>query len=123
MENERLLFDPPIAGRKSLAFSELERHWSGQGFLLWKDPLNLPAVISPGVEGGPIKRLQVLLKEAGAYSRPLTGVYDDDTISAVKKFQSSRGIKQDGIVGGKTLMLLYRSIDRFEVPRLTAGRK
>jgi general secretion pathway protein A len=123
MENERLLVDPPLAGRRSLTFSELEKHWSGQGFLLWKDPLNLPAVISPGGEEGHIKRLQGLLREAGAYSRPLTGVYDDDTISAVKKFQSSGGIKQDGIVGGKTLMLLYRSIDRFEVPRLTVGRK
>jgi general secretion pathway protein A len=123
MENERLLVDPPLAGRRSLTFSELEKHWSGQGFLLWKDPLNLPAVISPGGEEGHIKRLQGLLREAGAYSRPLTGVYDDATISAVKKFQSSGGIKQDGIVGGKTLMLLYRSIDRFEVPRLTVGRK
>jgi general secretion pathway protein A len=122
-ENERLRVDPPIAGRKSLTFGELEKHWSGQGFLLWKDPLNLPAVISPGVEGGHIRRLQDLLREAGAYSRPLTGVYNDDTVAAVKKFQSVWGIKQDGIVGGKTLMLLYRSIDRFEVPRLTAGKK
>jgi murein L,D-transpeptidase YcbB/YkuD len=42
---------------------------------------------------------------------------------AVKEFQSSKGIEQDGIVGGQTLMLLYRSIDRFGVPRLTMGRK
>jgi murein L,D-transpeptidase YcbB/YkuD len=53
----------------------------------------------------------------------LTGVYDDDTLSAVKEFQTSRGIKSDGIAGDQTLMLLYRSIDRFEVPRLTGGRK
>jgi len=123
MENERLLVDPPIAGRKSLTFSELETHWSGQGFLLWKDPLNLPTRISPGAKGGHIKRLQGLLREAGAYDGPLTGVYEGDTLSAVRKFQSSRGIPQDGIVGGKTLMLLYHSIDRFEVPRLTAGKK
>jgi hypothetical protein len=123
MENERLLVDPPLAGRRSLTFSEMEKHWSGQGFLLWKDPLNLPTRISPGTKGDQIKRLQGLLKEAGAYSGPLTGAYDGDTLSAVKKFQSSKGIEQDGIIGGKTLMLLYRSIDRFEVPRLTAGRK
>jgi general secretion pathway protein A len=123
LENERLLVDPPIAGRKSLTFSELEKHWSGQGFLLWKDPLNLPSRISPGAKGGHIKQLQGLLREAGAYSGPLTGFYGGDTLSAVKKFQSSKGIEQDGIIGGKTLMLLYRSIDRFEVPGLTAGRK
>jgi len=123
MENERLLVDPPLAGRRSLTFSELEKHWSGRGFFLWKDSLNLGAVIAPGVKGDQIKRLQGLLKEAGAYSGPLTGFYGGDTLSAVKKFQSSKGIEQDGIIGGKTLMLLYRSIGRFEVPGLTAGRK
>ena len=123
VENEQLLVDPPIADRRSLSFIEIEKHWSGQGFLLWKDPLNLPTSVTPGAKGGHIKRLQGLLREAGAYSRPLTGVYDGDTLLAVKEFQSSRGIEQDGIVGGQTLMLLYRSIDRFEMPRLTVGRK
>ena len=123
MENEQLLVDPPIAGRRSFSFSELEKHWSGRGFLLWKDPLNLLTSISPGARGVHIERLQGLLREAGVYGRPLTGIYDGDTLSAVKEFQSSKGIEQDGIVGGQTLMLLYRSIDRFEVPRLTVGRK
>jgi len=122
-ENEHLLIDPPIAGRRSLSFSELEKHWSGQGFLLWKDFSNLLTNISPGSKGDQIKRLQDLLREVGAYSRPLTGVYDNDTLTAVKEFQSSKGIEQDGIVGGQTLMFLYRSIDRFEVPTLTAGQK
>jgi general secretion pathway protein A len=123
IKNEQLLVDPPIAGRRSLSFSELEKHWSGQGFLLWKDPLNLLRSISPGSKGAHIQQLQDLLREAGAYSRPLTGVYDDETLSAVKGFQSSRGIERDGILGGQTLMLLYGSINRFKVPRLTAGQK
>jgi general secretion pathway protein A len=123
MENEKLLIDPPIAGRKSLSFRELERHWSGQGFILWKDFSNLLPSVSGESKGNPVGRLQDLLREAGAYSKSLTGVYDNDTSSAVKEFQSSEGIEQDGIVGGQTLMLLYRSIDRFGVPRLTEGRK
>ncbi len=122
-DNEHLVLDPPIPGKTSLSFSEVEKHWSGQGFLLWKDFLNLLTRISWGSKGGDIKQLQGLLREAGANSSPLTGVYDDDTLSAVKEFQTSRGIKSDGIAGDQTLMLLYRSIDRFEVPRLTGGRK
>jgi general secretion pathway protein A len=122
-ENEQLLVDPPIAGRKSLSFSELEKYWTGQGFLLWRDTLNLLANATPGSKGDRIKRLQDLLREAGAYRRPSTGVYDGDTISAVKEFQSSRGIDRDGIVGVQTLMLLYGSIQRFEVPRLTLRGK
>ena len=123
MENEQLLIDPPIAGRRSFSFSEIEKYWSGQALFLWRDSLNLLKSASPGSKGDQIKQLQGLLKEAGAYNKPLTGVYNADTLSAVKEFQASTGIEQDGIVGGQTLMLLYRSIDRFQVPRLTAGRK
>jgi len=123
MEEEQLLIDPPIAGRKSLSFSEIEKYWSGQALFLWRDFLNLLKSVSPGSKGEQIKKLQGLLEEAGAYNKPLTGVYNADTLSAVKEFQSSTGIEQDGIVGGQTLMLLYRSIGRFQVPRLTAGRK
>ncbi len=122
-EDEHLLVDPLIPGRKFLSFSEMEKYWSGQGFLLWKDSLNLLMRISPGTKGGEIKKLQELLREAGNSSSPLTGVYDGDTLSAVKEFQMSKGIKQDGVVGDQTLMLLYCSLDRFEVPRLTQGRK
>ena len=122
-DNEHLLVDPPIAGRRSLSFGEIEKHWSGQGFLFWKDPLNLLTNKSFGSKGDHVKQLQALLREAGVYSMPLTGVYDGDTVSAVKQFQSSKGINEDGIVGGQTLMFLYGSINRFEVPRLSVGRK
>jgi general secretion pathway protein A len=126
MDNEQFLIDPPFASRKSLSFSEIEKHWSGQGFVLWKDALNLMmngSPVLPGAKGAHIKQLQVLLREAGVYSKSLTGVYDGETQSAVKVFQSSRGIEEDGIVGGQTLMVLYRSIDRFKVPKLVAGPK
>jgi general secretion pathway protein A len=126
IENEQLVVDPSIAGRRSLSFSEIEKHWSGNGFLLWKDPLNLltnHSLMSPGSKGVHVKRLQGLLKEAGFYRMPLTGVYEGNTVSAVKEFQSSMGIEQDGIVGVQTLMFLYRSIDRFEVPKLAAEPK
>ena len=119
MEKERLCIEPSIGGRRSLSFRELEKHWSGQSFLLWKDPLNLLRAIAPWSKGTHIRQLQELLREAGAYSKPLTSVYDEETLSAVKKFQSSKGIDDDGIVGGQTLMLLYGSINRFEVPRLS----
>jgi general secretion pathway protein A len=120
---DQLLVDPPIGGRKSFSFTELEKHWSGQGFLLWRDFLNLLPSISVKSRGEHIKRLQGLLREAGAYSKSLTGVYDSDTLSAIKQFQLSKGIEQDGIVGGQTLMILYHSVDRFGAPKLLAGVK
>jgi hypothetical protein len=100
IESEKLLVDPPIAGRKSLSFSELEKYWSGRGYILWKDPLNLSRRISPGAKGDHVKRLQGLLRETGTYRGPVTGIYDRDTLSAVKKFQSSES-RDDGIVGAQ----------------------
>jgi general secretion pathway protein A len=123
IQNDQLLVDTPVAGRRSLSFSELEKHWSGRGYFLWKDQMNVLARLSPGSKRKQVTHLQGLLKEAGVYNGPPTGIYDSDTISAVKDFQSLKGIERDGIVGVKTLMLLYRSIDRFGVPRLTAGRR
>jgi general secretion pathway protein A len=123
MDYDQLLVDPPIGGRKSFSFTELERHWSGQGFLLWRDFLNLLPSLSVGSRGEHILRLQGLLKEAGAYHKPLTGVYDNDTLSAIKQFQVSKGIVQDGIVGNQTLMVLYHSVDRFGAPKLQSEQK
>jgi general secretion pathway protein A len=122
-EDEHLVIDPPIAGRKSLSFGEIEKHWSGQSLLFWKDPLNLLNKTSFGSKGVRVEQLQALLREAGVYSMPSTGVYDNGTALAVKRFQSLKGIDDDGIVGGQTLMFLYVSTSRFGVPRLSAGRK
>jgi general secretion pathway protein A len=122
-ENEELFVDPPVAGRKSFSFNEIEKHWSGRALLLWRDPLNLLASMSLESKGSSIKQLQDLLREAGTTRSPLTGIFDGDTVLAVKEFQSSRGIEQDGLVGDQTLMLLYGSINRFEVPRLSVREK
>jgi general secretion pathway protein A len=124
MENGQFLVEPQISGRKFLLPVEIERHWSGQGYLLWKDHLNLLARMPRGAAGERIKRLQSLLREAGAYSSPLTGVYDSNTVSAIKKFQAAKGIEQDGIAGPQTIIFLYRSSDRFGAPSLAmAGLK
>ncbi len=57
---------------------------------------------SPGVF-----RLQETLGEMG-YPIELTGAYDDQTFNEVKNFQRSLGLKPDGIVGPKTMALLYQ---------------
>ena len=122
-DHEHLRVEPPMAGRNSFSFGEVERHWSGEGFLFWKDHLNLLPTGSSESMSGPVKRLQELLKETGIYDGPLTGIYDSDTRSAIKAFQSSREIDADGIVGAQTLMLLYGSNSRFEVPKLLTGQQ
>lgn len=123
LDNDKFLIDPSVSEKKFLTFKEIEKYWSGKGFILWRDFLNILPNKPSEQRGEHIKRLQGLLKEGGVYDQPLTGVYDPETLSAVKKFQSSKEIEQDGIVGGQTLMLLYHSIDRFKVPGIREGQK
>ena len=123
LEQNRLTIDPPLGGRKSLLFHEIEAHWSGKGFLLWKDFFELQGSVKPGLAGEPVKQLQNLLREAGAYDGPSTGVYDGNTLAAVKALQLSKGLGQDGRAGSQTLISLYAAVDRFTMPRLGAGRK
>lgn len=122
-DENRLLIDPPLGGKRSFSFDEIEKHWSGRAFLLWKDPFNLVTDTWVGSKGEPARKLQSLLKDAGYLKKPLTGVYDDDTVSAIKDFQMSKGIRADGIIGAQTLMLLYRTAGHFELPTLTTGQK
>jgi general secretion pathway protein A len=122
-EKDKFRIDPPVPEKASISFSEIERYWSGRGFILWRDFINLMPSRPSETRGEHIKRLQELLKEGGIYNRPLTGVYDAETLSVVKRFQSSKGIEPDGIVGAQTLMLLYQSIDRFKVPGIREGQK
>jgi len=114
VEGKQIRIDPPIGGKDSITFAELEKNWSGRSFIPWRDPLRILPRLSPEAVVGAVKQLQWLLKEAGVFDGPATGLLDDYTIYAVKKFQALKGIDQDGIVGGQTLMLLYRSSPRFE---------
>jgi len=80
----------------------MEKYWSGQAFLLWKDPLKPPGQgISGGQAESPSKILQDLLREAGVYRKPLTASINSDTLSAVERVSVREGIEKDGIVGVK----------------------
>jgi len=61
---------------------------------------------------GWIKTIQMALKKTGLYVGPADGVMRPDLRQAIKKFQSMRGLKTDGIVGPKTWALLkpYSSV-------------
>jgi len=94
VEDEQLLIDPPIAGRRSLSFSEIEKYWSGQALFLWRDSLNLLRSASPGSKGDRVKQLQSLLKEAGAYNKPLTGVIMPIPFRLSRNFRRQRELNK-----------------------------
>jgi general secretion pathway protein A len=114
----RLSVAPMFPGLDSISVGELESLWSGRGYIPWKNIMNIPTVNRRGVKGDAIKNLRQLLMRAGALSGPLTDVYDEAAISAVKKFQTTQGIEPDGMVGSRTLLLLYRAGGVGSPPRL-----
>lgn len=54
------------------------------------------------------RRIQSALKRSGFSPGPIDGKFGAKTVSAVERFQASRGLKVDGIVGPKTWRLLKR---------------
>ena len=100
-----------------VSIPDLEKYWTGQAYIPWKNYLQLPARLYPGSRGKQTRVLKQLLREAGIHLQPGDN-YDWETQAAVKIFQASYGLELDGIAGSKTMLVLYRAIDRFEMPRL-----
>ncbi|MCR5834715.1 MAG: peptidoglycan-binding protein [Selenomonadaceae bacterium] len=67
---------------------------------------NLGDVIKQGAKGEGVVYLQTKLRDLGFYKGKIDGICDVGTVDALKKFQSSRGIKSDGICGRKTYSAL-----------------
>jgi peptidoglycan hydrolase-like protein with peptidoglycan-binding domain len=63
--------------------------------------------LQPGSQGDAVIELQSVLILLGYYSGPLSGVYQDNTRTAVQQFQADAGINPDGIVGPATWNSLF----------------
>jgi lipoprotein-anchoring transpeptidase ErfK/SrfK len=64
----------------------------------------------PGARGKDVKELQKRLEAAGTFSGTRSGIYDQRTADAVKKFQAMYGLGADGLVGGNVLNALAGQI-------------
>ncbi len=72
-----------------------------------------PRTTSAGATANPITRsLQQDLREAGFYNGPVTGEFDAATIAALKTFQESAGLPQDGIAGAQTHLAIDFQLGR-----------
>ena len=60
-----------------------------------------------GASGEAVRSLQDKLIQLGFVLGIPTGVYDQPTADAVKKFQRASGISVDGVAGPETLGYLY----------------
>lgn len=91
-----------------------------QAFIFNGKPLNadgdktdvktLPAIegvtASSGSRGALVRTIQSRLKAQGYYTGAISGIYDSATVKAVRDFQKTNGLKQDGVCGSETQALL-----------------
>jgi N-acetylmuramoyl-L-alanine amidase len=60
-----------------------------------------------GSQGESVRELQSMLMLLGYYPGPVTGVYQEDTAAAARRFQTAAGVTADGIVGPATWSRLF----------------
>jgi peptidoglycan hydrolase-like protein with peptidoglycan-binding domain len=62
-----------------------------------------------GDRGDEVKGLQKLLSETGFYSGEIDGIFGDSMLYAVKAFQKSHGLTDDGVPGNETITYMRQS--------------
>lgn len=96
------------AGPTTVAASATTEEPGLDGAALTSEAQCLMTVMSlrQGQDGASVKCLQEALAAAGAYSGPISGVFDGPTFTAVEKVQAERNLYVDGIVGRETALSL-----------------
>lgn len=75
-----------------------------------------------GSKGSNVKEVQKRLTELGFFSGPISGNYMNQTIAAVKEFQTYNGLESDGVTGEVTWNALFNDssvVDISATPRPT----
>lgn len=82
---------------------------------------SFPGIMGKGAEGIPVKILQSSLKQLGYYKYSLSGVYDNDTIDAMLRFQIDKKLISGlddtaaGYFGAKTRVALVEQLQAVKV--------
>ena len=97
---------------------DMAKVWLGEAHVFWRDFLNLSAYMAPGTVGEDVMKLQQMLARIGEYQGSFSSNYDRPTSEAIARFQRSRRLVADGVVGPLTKILLYEATGAFDHPRL-----
>jgi general secretion pathway protein A len=83
-----------------------EQQWYGTVYLTLEANRYRSPMLSQGMQGEPIEKLQHVLQSLGYFQGPVSGAFGLQTLTAVKAFQRDHQLDVDGHVGPRTLMLL-----------------
>jgi general secretion pathway protein A len=110
---------PAYQGRDTLSAAELNSLGMQMALVPWVDFASIGYVAVPGIKGANVRRLQYLLGLSGCADVSTTGRFDPSSILCVKGFQRQHGLIVDGLVGPRTLILLYQLAGTYKMPSLS----
>ncbi len=110
---------PAYQGRERLSTAELNEIGLQMGLVPWNDFASIGYVAVPGIKGENVRRLQYLLGLTGCSEVSTSSRFDSSSIKCVKGFQRQHGLIVDGLVGPRTLILLYQTAGVYKMPRLS----
>jgi hypothetical protein len=124
LDEHRLTLD---LGPKHLTFplDQVLPYWRGHYILLWKPIYQNMSMLYPGNNSWMVRRLRWQLAEIGmpvSTAPDGASIYDEELKRQVIAFQTSRGIKPDGIVGPHTMIHLNTVTQSPDIPMLERGR-
>jgi len=116
---DRWTVSPAYKGKETLSTFELNNLGMSMALLPWVDFASIGYVAIPGARGENVRRLQFLLGLTGCGDLPTNGRYGSLSAKCVKSFQRENGLIVDGLVGPRTLILLYRKAGAYKMPGLS----
>ncbi len=95
----------------------LDKIWTGRTFFVWNNFESLPSM-QRGMRGTAVRWVQARLTDLG-YMSPgdASGDFDEQTESAIRRFQMAHALRTTGEIGAATLIALYQELD-YDTPRL-----
>ncbi len=109
-----------IAETTLMSREEFEKRYLDIAVVVWRDPTPDASLLRSGDKGERVRWLQEQLRTLGLLDGLFSGAYEAETVAAVRKLQAMTGLKEDGIFGPKTRMVLLSRLPEFAGPTLRA---
>ncbi len=95
-------------GTKKVQIRDIEARWLGDYTLFWRMPPHYRGDIRPGTKGTGVQWLEKQLALVNGQSIEVrkNPVFDNALVVQLKKFQLSKGLRPDGVVGPQTVIHL-----------------
>jgi general secretion pathway protein A len=118
-KGDNVLLGSCTEGLLELTQKKLEEKWNGVSIIVWKNLTNLDRELHEGMSGEDVKKAEEIFRKLGYFKGiPPTDYFSAITSTVVKHFQTSTGIKVDGIIGPETKIALYTRMENSGYPTL-----